>query len=213
MFTGIIREVGAVRAAPGAGPGALEVECPGIAPGLKLGDSVAVNGVCLTADKLEPQAFRASVLKATCETTDLSALRRGDKVNLEPALAAGEPFGGHFVQGHVDAAVRVISWKPADGERDAMLRVELPDALKPMVFASASVALNGVSLTVREVAANSLTVSIIPLTAKETNLGLLKAGALVNLEVDMLVKSVYHCLLQMRPGMSLDALRNLGYGK
>jgi riboflavin synthase len=213
MFTGIIREVGVVRAAPGAGPGALEVECPGIAPALKLGDSVAVNGVCLTCDKLEPQAFRASVLKATCETTNLSGLRRGDKVNLEPALAAGEPFGGHFVQGHIDAAVRVVSWKPAEGERDAVLRVELPDALKPMVFASASVALNGVSLTVREVADGSLTVSIIPLTAKETNLGLLKAGLAVNLEVDMLVKSVYHSLLQMRPGMSLDALRNLGYGK
>jgi riboflavin synthase len=213
MFTGIIREVGIVRAAPGAGPGNIEVECPRTAPGLKLGDSVAVNGVCLTADKLEPQAFRASMLKATCETTNLSALRRGDKVNLEPALSAGEPFGGHFVQGHVDAAVRVISWKPAEGERDATLRVELPEALKPLVFAGASVALNGVSLTVREVQRDGFSVSIIQLTAKETNLSLLKAGLAVNLEVDMLVKSVYHCLLQMRPGMSLGDIAKLGYGK
>ncbi len=213
MFTGIIREVGIVRAAPGAGPGVLEVECPATAPSLKLGDSVAVNGVCLTCDKLEPQAFSASVLKATCESTNLSCLRRGDKVNLEPALAAGDSFGGHFVQGHIDAAVRVISWKPSDGSRDAELRVELSEELKSIVFASASVALNGVSLTVREVQADSFSVSIIPLTAKDTNLGHLKAGAQVNLEVDMLVKSVYHCLFQMRTGMSLDALRNMGYGK
>jgi riboflavin synthase len=215
VFTGIIQEVGEVRGAKRSGAGGkLTVNCPKTAPGLKAGDSVAVNGACLTCEEAAPDGFTASVLLATYEATNLGELTRGDHVNLEPALRAGDRLGGHFLQGHVDCAVRVIANEAAGGE-DWTLTCELPDELAPMVFPGASIGLNGVSLTVRTAGDGALTVSLIPATLEATNLGALKAGGRANCEVDLIVKSVYYAVRQMggRKDLSLDDLARLGYGR
>jgi len=216
VFTGIIQEVGEVRAAKRGGAGGkLIIRCPKTAPGLKAGDSVAVNGACLTCEEVTPDGFTASVLLATYEATNLGGLKRGDPVNLEPALRAGDRIGGHFLQGHVDAAISVVSVTPAKAGGDATLSCKLPEELAPMVFPGASVGLNGVSLTVRTAGDGTLTVSLIPVTIAETNLGGLKPGAKVNCEVDLIIKSVYYALKHVdgRKELSLNDLAQLGYGR
>lgn len=216
MFTGIIQEVGEVRAAKRSGAGGkLTIHCPKTAPDLKAGDSVAVNGACLTCEEVAPDSFTASVLLATYDATNLGALKRGDPVNLEPALCAGDRLGGHFLQGHVDAAISVVSFTPAHAGEDATLTCKLPEELAPMVFPGASVGLNGVSLTVRTAGGGALAVNLIPVTLTETNLGGLKPGGKVNCEVDLIVKSVYYALKHMggRKELSLDDLAQLGYGR
>ncbi len=204
-----------MRAAARSGSGGkLTVHCPKTASGLKAGDSVAVNGACLTCEEITPDGFTASVLRATCEATNLGGLKRGDRVNLEQALRAGDRIGGHFLQGHVDCAVAVIASGAASGG-DWTLTCELPEELAPAVFPGASVGLNGVSLTVRAAGEGALTVSLIPATLEQTNLGGLKAGDRANLEVDLIIKSVYYALKQMgeRGGLTREDLARLGYGK
>ncbi len=199
----------------GGSGGKLTIHCPKTAPGLKPGDSVAVNGACLTCEEVAPDGFTASVLLATYDATNLGGLKRGDTVNLEPALRAGDRLGGHFLQGHVDAAISVVSSTPVKTGEDATLTCKLPEELAPMVFPGASIGLNGVSLTVRTVSDGALAVSLIPTTLAETNLGGLKPGEKVNCEVDLIVKSVYYALKHMggRKELSLDDLARLGYGR
>ena len=204
-----------MRAAQRSGAGGkLTIHCPQTTPGLKAGDSVAVNGACLTCEEAAPDGFTASVLRATYEATNLGALARGDKVNLEPALCAGDRIGGHFLQGHVDCAVSVIA-NGAAGGGDWTLKCELPEELAPMVFPGASIGLNGVSLTVRTAGEGALSASLIPATLEATNLGALKPGNKANCEVDLIIKSVYYALRQMggRKELSLDDLARLGYGR
>ena len=201
-------------AAKSAAGGKLTIHCPKTSPELKAGDSVAVNGACLTCEDVAPDSFIASVLLATYEATNLGAIARGDHVNLELAMRAGDRLGGHFLQGHVDCAVRVAANEAAGGG-DWTLTCELPEELAPMVFPGASIGLNGVSLTVRTAGDGALTVSLIPATLEATNLGALKAGDRANCEVDLIVKSVYYAVRRMggRKDLSLDDLARLGYGR
>ncbi len=193
MFTGLIEEVGTVAALrPNESTKRLEISAPQLAGRVRPGDSVAVNGCCLTATTNESARLGFDLLQETLNRTNLKALRPDSRVNLELALVAGAPLGGHFVQGHVDCAASIV----ALDERGVDLRVEieLPSEFALFVAAQGSIAVNGISLTVAEVLATSFAVWIIPHTRAETNLPDLKPGDLVNLEFDILAKYVERAL-------------------
>lgn len=185
MFTGIIEEVGAVRA---AGPGILTIAAKTVLEDTKKGDSMAVDGVCLTVTELSPDSFSADVMPETLRRTNLGLLRPGDVVNLERPIAAGGRFGGHFVQGHIDDTGRVIS---ATREGEAiLLSFEAPQELMRYIVGKGFVAVDGVSLTVVECDAGSFKVSLVGYTIANSNLGGRKVGDVVNLEVDIIAKYV-----------------------
>ena len=188
MFTGIIEEIGTVRSIRGGGSGVvLDIEASRVLEGTATGDSIAVNGVCLTVTPGSGH-FTADAMPETLRRTSLGGLRPGSKVNLERAMACGGRFGGHLVSGHVDACGRV-----ADLVRDGIalvMRVSVPSDVLRYVARKGSVTLDGVSLTVASVsdADSSFTVSLIPHTMASTTLHLLKPGSPVNVEVDMLAR-------------------------
>jgi riboflavin synthase len=189
VFTGIVRERGRVAAVDGGGDGVrLTVDAPTTAPGVAVGDSVAVNGVCLTAVETGNGTLAFDAVPETLARTSLGRLRPGARVNLEPALRAGDPMGGHVMQGHVDGLARVRSVEPeGDGRRiwiDAA-----PDLLRYTVE-KGSIAVDGVSLTVAALDDDGFAVALIPHTLSETTLGEVAAGDDVNLEVDVLAKYV-----------------------
>ena len=194
MFTGIIEEIGTVRSIRGGGSGVvLDIEASKVLEGTATGDSIAVNGVCLTVTPGSGH-FTADAMPETLRRTSLGGLRPGSKVNLERAMACGGRFGGHLVSGHVDACGRV-----ADLVRDGIalvMRVSMPSDVLRYVARKGSVTLDGVSLTVASVsdADSSFTVSLIPHTMASTTLHLLKPGSPVNVEVDMLARYVERLL-------------------
>ena len=189
MFTGLIEEVGTVVALQAQGDAAqLRLVAPKVSGGTTLGASVAVNGCCLTVTARDDDQLTFDLLQETLSRTNLNRLATGDRVNLERAVAAGAPLGGHFVQGHIDCTARIVGLE----ERGADLRieVELPAEYARYVVGKGSIAVNGISLTVAEVSPESFAVWIIPHTRSETNLGAVKTGDLVNLEFDLLAKYV-----------------------
>lgn len=189
MFTGIVREVGRVASVDGGAEGVrLTVTAPRTAPDVALGDSVAVNGVCLTVTAADGDRLAFDAVPETLRRTSLARLREGAEVNLEPALRAGEPLGGHIVQGHVDGVGRVQSVE-AEGE-GLRVFVEAPPELLRYLVEKGSVAVEGVSLTVAELADDAFAVALIPHTLAETTLAQLAPGRDVNLEVDVLAKYV-----------------------
>lgn len=194
MFTGIIEEIGTVRSIRGGGSGmVLDIEASKVLEGTATGDSIAVNGVCLTVTPGSGH-FTADAMPETLRRTSLGSLRPGSKVNLERAMACGGRFGGHLVSGHVDACGRV-----ADLVRDGIalvMRVSVPSDVLRYVARKGSVTLDGVSLTVASVSDSdsSFTVSLIPHTMASTTLHLLKPGSPVNVEVDMLARYVERLL-------------------
>jgi len=193
MFTGLIEEVGTVvDLRPNEGAKRLEIAAPRIAAGIQLGDSVAVNGCCLTVSSLGQKALGFDLLNETVERTNLKTIATGSRVNLERALSATARLGGHFVQGHIDCAVPIVTLE----EKGADLRVEagLPAEFARYVVSKGSIALNGISLTVAEVLPDSFVVWIIPHTRAQTNLATARAGDLVNLEFDLLAKYVERML-------------------
>jgi riboflavin synthase alpha subunit len=193
MFTGIVRELGRVVSAEGHGEGlALAVEAPQTAAGLATGDSVSVNGVCLTAETVENGRLTLHAVPETLSRSTLGALTPGDLVNVEPALRAGEPLGGHYVQGHVDAVGRVQSVE-AEGEGLRVFFEAPPEVLRYCVD-KGSIAVDGVSLTIAEIAADAFAVALVPHTLEATTLSELTPGREVNLEVDMLAKYVERLL-------------------
>jgi riboflavin synthase len=186
VFTGIISEVGAVHALERTRAGArLRVRAE-LAGELPDGGSVAVAGVCLTVAGSGDGAFEADVMNQTLSLTTLGELRDGGRVNLEPALRAGDPLGGHLVQGHVDGAGRVTSI--ADDGFARRLGVFVPGELRRYVAERGSIAIDGVSLTVAGIAPEGLEVSLIPETLERTTLGDLAEGDRVNLEVDLVAR-------------------------
>ena len=188
MFTGIIEETGTVRAVRGGNSGVvLDIEASEVLVGTAPGDSIAVNGVCLTVTPGVGH-FTADAMPETLKRTSLGTLRAGSRVNLERALQCGGRFGGHIVSGHVDACGEIISMT-RDGIA-MLLRISAPEDTLRYVAVKGSVTIDGVSLTVTDVDASSLTVSLIPHTARHTTLGLLKTGARVNIEADMLARYV-----------------------
>ena len=193
MFTGIIREIGSVAATSGGDRGIrLELEAPATAPLVEVGGSVAVNGVCLTAEAVEGDTLTFHAVPETLSRSTLGGLERGSRVNLEPALRAGEPMGGHIVQGHVDGVGHVRSVE-AQGEGLRMVVAAPPDVLRYCVE-KGSITVEGVSLTIAELQEDAFCVALIPHTLSETTLARLQPGQRVNLEADVLAKYVERLL-------------------
>ena len=187
MFTGIIQAVGTVAARSRSG---LQVQA---ALRGRPGDSVAVNGACLTITKPTRGTLSFDVGDETWRLTNLGSLAKGARVNLEPALRAGDPLGGHLVSGHVDARAKVLAHAPAE-KGFTRLRIELPKALKGLVALKGSVAIDGVSLTVTKVTANWFEIMLVPHTLAHTTLARLTAGSTINLEADLLARYVQAAL-------------------
>jgi riboflavin synthase len=181
MFTGLVEQMGEVKAA-----GTRLAVATALAAELERGDSIAVNGVCLTAVDISNGTFEADVMEETLARSSLGRLAAGDKVNLELALRVGDRLGGHFVQGHVDATGQVESIEQRDHSR--VVRVAAPSEILRYVVEKGSIAIDGVSLTVVDVDDNGFSVSLIPETLERTTLGTVAEGDPVNLEVDMLAK-------------------------
>ncbi|HSM51547.1 MAG TPA: riboflavin synthase [Thermoanaerobaculia bacterium] len=196
MFTGIVRERGRVLSAPAAGGsggwGLTVGHSAELAARLEVGASLAVAGVCLTVTELAPDRSRVEISPETMQRTRLGDLARGDEVNLEPALRVGDALGGHWVQGHVDATVRVLGRRELGGHRE--ITFSLPASLAGYVVEKGSVAIDGVSLTVSRRAADRFAVAVIPHTLRWTTLEGLRAGQRVHLEVDILAKYVEQLL-------------------
>jgi riboflavin synthase len=191
MFTGIVEATGQLRKTSSAGDG---FRATIVAPfaGLALGESVAVNGVCLTVAALAPAGFEADISPETARVTTLAGLPEVSKVNLERALSAGSRLGGHFVSGHVDGIARVLRREPAG---DAVLvEVEPPSELARYIAPKGSVTLDGVSLTVNRAQSDRFELMLVPHTLSVTTLEAWHPGTLVNLEVDVLARYVVHFL-------------------
>ena len=194
MFTGIVREVGRVVAVEGgvADGAVLVVAAPATAPGVEVGGSVAIDGVCLTTEAVDAAHLRFHAVPETLRRTSLARLEVGDEVNVEPALRAGEPLGGHIVQGHVDGVGRIRS-VAADGDGSRVV-VEAEPALLRYCVEKGSVTVQGVSLTVAELSGDAFEVALVPYTLAVTTLGSVAPGGVVNLEVDVLAKYVERLL-------------------
>ena len=193
MFTGIIQEKARfLRRFKGNNKYQLEIEAEKVLKNVKTGDSIAVNGVCLTVVDYGDDYFRADVMPETLRTTNLGELKNGDILNLEQSLTPTSSIGGHFVTGHVDSTAVVKSIKSEDNAK--ILELQIDEESEKYIVPKGSVALNGVSLTVLEIDSESLKVSLIPESWEETNLSLLAVGDLVNVETDMLGKYVYKML-------------------
>jgi riboflavin synthase len=189
VFTGIVREVGRVESVDGGEEGvALVVEAPIIAPGVEIGGSVSIDGVCLTAESVDGKHLRFHAVPETVRRSSLGRLAPGSRVNLEPAVRAGEPLGGHYVQGHVDGVGTVRTVQP-EGEGSRVV-VSAPAELMRYCVEKGSIAVEGVSLTVAALDGDGFAVALIPHTLEVTTLGELAPGREVNLEVDVLAKYV-----------------------
>jgi len=189
MFTGLVEEVGkltSIRATPARTR--LQIAAPDIARNVRPGDSVAVNGCCLTVSARPGGILIFDLLQETVDRTNLKTLRRNSEVNLERALAADGRVGGHFVQGHIDGVSRIVSFGKTG--KDFRLEIDLPKQFAQYVAPKGSIAVNGISLTVAEILPRSFVVWVIPHTKKHTNLRQASSGDLVNLEFDILAKYV-----------------------
>lgn len=185
MFTGIIEEVGKFKSLDG---GRIEISCEKVLDGVKIGDSIAANGICLTVVDFGENFFAADVMPETFRKTSLAELKNGGNVNLERALQLGARFGGHIVSGHIDGVGKILSIRP---EGNALLiDVAAENTLLRQIAPKGSVALDGISLTVVDAGAESFSVSMIPHTREVTNFRFKRVGSLVNIETDVLAKYV-----------------------
>ena len=193
MFTGIVRERGRVMVVDGDRDGIrLQIEAPATAADASVGDSIALNGCCLTVTGVSDGRLAFDAVPETVRRTSLSGLRVDAAVNVEPSLRAGEPLGGHYVQGHVDAVGRVRSITPEGA--GARLEIEAPRDVLRYCVEKGSIAVDGVSLTVAELADDAFAVALVPHTLAATTLSALRPGDAVNLEVDVLAKYVERLL-------------------
>ena len=193
MFTGIVEELGEITAVENLGDASrFRLRGPVVTEGAQHGDSIAVNGVCLTVVEHEGDEFTADVMQETLKRSSLGALDVGSRVNLERPTAVGSRLGGHIVQGHVDGTGQVLSRTPS--ENWEIVKVSLPADLARYVVEKGSITVDGISLTVVEAGPDYFTVSLIPTTLDLTTLGLKKPGDPVNLEVDVVAKYVERLL-------------------
>ena len=195
MFTGLVAELGRITAIEkGESSAVFTVAAPGLISQIALGDSVAVNGVCLTATSIAGDSFTADVMVQTLAVTSLSQLAVGSPVNLELAALLNTRMGGHMVQGHVDGVATVVGLTP--GDKWAQFDITVPEKLAKYIVNQGSICLDGVSLTVGEIndANNVVTVWLIPETLERTNLSAKQPGDLINVEVDVLAKYVERLL-------------------
>ncbi len=216
MFTGIIEELGTVRRIGSQSDGfGIVIDAKIILSDLKIGDSVAVSGPCLTATTVEKGSFTAWVMPETLEKTNLQSLAPGSSVNLERALTLNGRLGGHMVSGHIDSVVSLTNKRLQGGA--LILSFNAPEDLMRYIIPKGSVALDGVSLTVIDVGESGFSVGIIPHTASQTTLGQKDPGAPVNLEVDLIGKYVEKMLTprtdsgKKNSNLTLDLLQEKGY--
>jgi len=214
MFTGIIEELGRLAAVePGTAGSRLRIDARKIMTDLREGDSVSVNGVCLTAVDLKAGSFAAVASPETLQRSSLGALRSGSPVNLERAMQAGGRLGGHIVQGHVDGMGRIVSLDLL-GDNNWWLKVQAPPELDRYLVFKGSVAIDGISLTVAALENGIVSVTIIPHTYENTNLKGKQPGDIVNLETDVLARYVEKMLgtLEWKQSrLTIDDLREQGY--
>jgi riboflavin synthase len=212
MFTGIIKAIGTIEALrPRDGDLRISVGSAGLDwSEYRIGESIAVNGACLTAAKIREGGFEADVSNETMRATTLGALRPGSRVNLEPAMRLDERLGGHLVSGHVDCVGTVVERR--DEGRSVRLAIELPAEYRRYVAAKGSVCVDGVSLTVNEVAGRRFGVNIVPHTAEHTVAGEWREGSKVNIEVDLVARYLERLLeTQGEGGLSREFLQEHGY--
>ncbi len=209
MFTGIIEEVGRITAIEVHDEKRrLTVTCSKLLPELKQGDSISVSGVCLTAVDLTKNSFTADLAQETWKRTSFSRIQKGALLNLELPMRANGKFDGHIVQGHVDGTGTLISLAPIKGGNDFLLTIQVPSQLTRYIVAKGSLAIEGISLTVAGVDGVEVCVAIIPHTAEVTNLGSLKPGDPLNLEVDVIAKYVEKMIAPEKAASSIT-LENL----
>jgi len=198
MFTGIIEELGTVESLDlGGDPASLRIRSPRVLAGISLGDSIAVNGCCLTVTAHDGELWSADVIATTLAATTLGTLRPGDPVGLERCVRADGRLDGHIVQGHVDGVGEILSREAEDGT--TLLRLRLPEGLARYVVSKGSLAVDGVSLTVAAIDGDEVTIGLIPETLERTTLGARAAGEGVNLEVDVLAKYVEKLTASLLP--------------
>ncbi|WKD61260.1 Riboflavin synthase [Corynebacterium ciconiae DSM 44920] len=203
MFTGLVEEIGHVAAIDhGTDSVRLSIACTRVMEDATPGASISVNGVCLTVTDYDDSGFSVDVMQESLDRSSIGQLQLGDAVNLERAMAAGGRFGGHIVQGHVDAVATLISRTP--GERWEVFRFSLPPQLSRYVVHKGSITVSGTSLTVSALGQNYFEVSLIPTTLQETILGELALGQMVNLEVDVIAKYVEKLTLGAQPSRGKD---------
>jgi riboflavin synthase len=195
MFTGIIRHTGIFMEYRN-GKQELVLEAPDLFDRLDIGESLAVNGVCLSLVQKEKNSLFFDLSKETLSRTNLGSLRRGDRVNLELPLTLSSPLSGHLVSGHIDSTGKVLRvQKRGTGKR---ITLSFPRELRPYFIPKGSVAVNGVSLTIAEIRSVSLEVELIPITMDQSNLGYLKGGETVNIECDIIGKYVYNWISKQK---------------
>ncbi|TQS76208.1 riboflavin synthase [Ornithinibacillus gellani] len=211
MFTGIIEEIGKIQSIHSQGNTLqLHIEAKKVLEDIKLGDSMSVNGVCLTVNAFTQATFCLDVMPETFRSTSLANLKHGSIVNLERAIPANGRFGGHFVTGHVDTVGQIVKKEPR--ENAIYMDIQYPEAFHHLSLYKGSVALDGISLTIFGTSARQLTVSLIPHTAKESVLGMKKIGDNVNIEFDLLGKYVHSFVDNSRQNrISVDFLKENGF--
>jgi riboflavin synthase len=206
MFTGIVEETGKVTR---VGPGRLVISAGKVLEGLQTGDSLAVNGACLTVTGFDDSSFSVDVMPETLRRTNLGRLAAGAEVNLERALALGGRLGGHLVQGHIDVTGRVRAVR-REGEA-RLLEVEAPAEVMAYIVEKGFITVDGISLTVTGRGGGAFSVSIVDFTGRRTNIGQRQVGDTVNLEVDIMAKYVEQLTKPARSGVTAGFLREHGF--
>ncbi len=212
MFTGIIEEIGTIKdLKTNSGTAEISVDCSKVLEDTKIGDSIAINGVCQTVVNITETGFTAEVSKETLNVTNFSELKSGEKVNLERALTLNERIGGHLVSGHVDGVAKFITAQKNNDFYD--MEFEVTNELSHFIVKKGSVTVNGISLTVADIQGSKLKIAVIPHTFENTNLSCLKQGANVNIETDVFAKYIEKFLLNERTTsiITQDFLKENGF--
>ena len=212
MFTGIVETTGTITAAtPNSGGRRLRVDIGPAAKSTKLGDSICVSGVCLTIASISGSTVAFDVIKETLERSTLGATPEGDRVNIERSLRVGGRLDGHFVQGHVDGTARVARIQRTAQEHGLWLAPQ--ESLRPYVIPKGSITIDGVSLTIAALAGDTFSVALIPTTLERTTLGDARQGERVNIESDVIARTIVHTLGEMASGSGLrmETLQRSGF--
>lgn len=195
MFTGIVEEIGSIKnIQQKANSSILTIQAEKVLNDVSLGDSIAVNGICLTVTSFSTSSFTVDVMPETIKSTSLRSLQVGSFVNLERAMSANGRFGGHFVTGHVDGIGKIVSKRPVDNA--VYYEINVPAHLLKYMILKGSVAVDGTSLTIFDVSSHSFTISLIPHTLSNTILGKKEVGEIVNIECDMIGKYIEHFIMK-----------------
>ena len=193
MFTGIIEEIGIVLSiSKDTNTAQITFKAEKILEDLNIGDSIAVNGLCLTVSKIDKNTFTADIMPISLKKSNLRNFIIGDKVNLERAIKLKSRIGGHLMSGHIDCTGKIIDLKRKDNS--LLIEIEIPENIKKFIIPEGSIAVNGISLTVAQITSKGFIVSIVPHTFQKTTLSSVKIGFIVNLEADMIGKYVYNFL-------------------